>query len=479
MPAQSVPFSSGASAPLGSGPSLTSPAGPETQARIDEASREFLEEAGNAQSDDDFGHWDAPTQEVATSEFEAPTLEQPAPAPPGKGTLVLPNLAAPIAAPVAPAPGAVAPLPAPPRAGMKTQLGLGPIGEIPEEQRPAVAAAQEPIMPLSDYDEADDAPTRVVETAALHLPPPDAGAQSGLPPVPLAPRAPSFQIQDHHSQPPPQTSLAPVAAEQITLPPSRPKSSAGWIAAGVLGLAAVVGLLFLIPQTGLAGRSEGELIVTVAGPGQSSVDMPRVLVDGQKRCENSPCRVKELDVGPHFVRVSAPGFKATTDLAVGVVAGEEAVLRVDLVPEHAPAVAQNAEEKPDAEQKPGDEGAKPEELAKGESKDSESDDAAGDEASTAAKPSAATKTASVASKPASGKLPGSSKPATPTGSATLRISSIPISNVVVDGRPLGSTPKIVKVSPGAHSVVFISPTGRKARSVRVGAGQTQVVAVKF
>lgn len=460
-----------ASAPMVSGPSLTSGPGPETRAQIDEASREFLEETARARAaDDDFGVWDAPTRELPTSEFEAPTLEQPAPRPPGTGTLLLPNLPAPPMAPPSAAAPQVAPLPPPaaPRAGMKTQLGLGPVGAAPAPAEEAAPALQ-PIMPLDDYDEADDAPTRVVDAAAVHYPPADAAAQSGLPPVPMAPRAPSFQIQDHHSQPPPhQTSLAPVAAEQITLPPMRQRSMGGWIAAGVLGLAAVVGLLFLIPKTGLAGGGEGELIVTVAGPGQSSVAMPKVLIDGQNRCETSPCRVKDLDPGPHFVRVSAPGFKATTDLAVSVVAGEEAVLRVDMVPD-APAVADKAE-------KPAEDAEKAEELAKNEeqqAKEPESD------SKPAEAKASATKSAAAAPRPVSASLPGTTKPAAPTGNATLRISSIPIANVVVDGRPLGSTPKIVKVSPGSHNVVFISPTGRKARSVRVGAGQTQVVAVKF
>ncbi|MGE3671428.1 MAG: PEGA domain-containing protein, partial [Polyangiaceae bacterium] len=472
----SAPQASAPSAPMMSGPSVTSGPGPETRAQIDEAAKEFLEETAQArEAEDDFGVWDAPTREVPTTEFEAPTLERPAPVPPGKGTLLLPNLPAP---PVAQSPGttqsaALPPPPAAPRAGMKTQLGLGPVGP---GARPPLAAtveaapALQPIMPLDDYDEADDAPTRVVDAAAVHYPPADVAAQSDLPPVPLAPRAPSFQVQDHHSQPPPQqTSLAPVAAEQITLPPMRQRSVGGWIAAGVLGLAAVVGLLFLVPQTGLAGGGEGELIVTVAGPGQSAVAMPKVLIDGQNRCETSPCRVKDLDPGPHFVRVSAPGFKATTDLAVSVVAGEEAVLRVDMVPD-AESVAAKAE-------KPADESAKPEELAKADEKNSESP---ADEAKSTAdeKPSAAPKSAA-APKPVSGGLPGTGKPAAPTGNATLRISSIPIANVVVDGRPLGSTPKIVKVSPGNHSVVFISPTGRKTRGVKVGAGQTQVVAVKF
>jgi serine/threonine-protein kinase len=70
--------------------------------------------------------------------------------------------------------------------------------------------------------------------------------------------------------------------------------------------------------------------------------------------------------------------------------------------------------------------------------------------------------------------------ATPGVNATLSITSNPASNVVVDGRPLGSTPREVSVSPGEHSVVFIHPSkGRKSARVRAVAGKTASLAVEF
>jgi len=68
-----------------------------------------------------------------------------------------------------------------------------------------------------------------------------------------------------------------------------------------------------------------------------------------------------------------------------------------------------------------------------------------------------------------------------SGAATLNLNSIPPSNCILDGRPLGSTPKIgVSVTPGSHSVVFVHPDhGRKATSVTVGAGETKSAAVRF
>lgn len=64
---------------------------------------------------------------------------------------------------------------------------------------------------------------------------------------------------------------------------------------------------------------------------------------------------------------------------------------------------------------------------------------------------------------------------------TLNINSIPISNVILNGRPLGATPKVgVKVKPGNHTVVFVhAEKGRIVKQVSVEAGQTAVAVVKF
>jgi hypothetical protein len=76
-------------------------------------------------------------------------------------------------------------------------------------------------------------------------------------------------------------------------------------------------------------------------------------------------------------------------------------------------------------------------------------------------------------------------PATPPAAAAggdtkLAINSIPISNVIVDGKPVGTTPKQMPVTPGSHTVVFIHPElGRKTVTVNVQAGKTAVAATKF
>jgi serine/threonine-protein kinase len=68
-----------------------------------------------------------------------------------------------------------------------------------------------------------------------------------------------------------------------------------------------------------------------------------------------------------------------------------------------------------------------------------------------------------------------------SGQATLSINSIPPSNCILDGRPLGSTPKAgVSVSAGTHTVVFVHPEmGRKSASVTVKPGESRSVGVRF
>ncbi len=68
-----------------------------------------------------------------------------------------------------------------------------------------------------------------------------------------------------------------------------------------------------------------------------------------------------------------------------------------------------------------------------------------------------------------------------TGNGTLNINSIPVSKVILDGKPLGSTPKPgISVPAGTHTVVFIHPEkGKKTISVTVKAGETKPAAIKF
>jgi serine/threonine-protein kinase len=68
----------------------------------------------------------------------------------------------------------------------------------------------------------------------------------------------------------------------------------------------------------------------------------------------------------------------------------------------------------------------------------------------------------------------------PAGNATLTMNSIPISKVVLNGRPLGNTPQSAQVPPGSHTVMFIHPEkGKKSVTVTVKAGEKKGASVKF
>jgi serine/threonine-protein kinase len=64
---------------------------------------------------------------------------------------------------------------------------------------------------------------------------------------------------------------------------------------------------------------------------------------------------------------------------------------------------------------------------------------------------------------------------------TLNLISSPPSTVVLDGKPLGLTPKTgISVSPGPHTLLFVHPEhGRKSRTITVSPGKTATATVSF
>ena len=72
-------------------------------------------------------------------------------------------------------------------------------------------------------------------------------------------------------------------------------------------------------------------------------------------------------------------------------------------------------------------------------------------------------------------------PEVASGTGTLNINSIPASRVLLDGQPLGETPRTgVSVSAGTHTVTFIHPElGKKSVSVKVGPGETKTASAKL
>ena len=67
-----------------------------------------------------------------------------------------------------------------------------------------------------------------------------------------------------------------------------------------------------------------------------------------------------------------------------------------------------------------------------------------------------------------------------TGNCTLNLNSIPISRVLLDGRPLGLTPKMgVSVTAGPHAVAFIGDRARKSMAAQCKPGETKTVATRL
>ena len=84
--------------------------------------------------------------------------------------------------------------------------------------------------------------------------------------------------------------------------------------------------------------------------------------------------------------------------------------------------------------------------------------------------------------PARARAPAAPASRTPAnGKAVLNINSIPVTNVILNGRPIGPTPKVgVQVAPGPQTVVFVhSELGRKVLTGTVGAGETKTFMAKL
>jgi len=72
-------------------------------------------------------------------------------------------------------------------------------------------------------------------------------------------------------------------------------------------------------------------------------------------------------------------------------------------------------------------------------------------------------------------------PAAQGGMGTLNINSLPASRVLLDGSPLGETPRMgISVTAGTHTVTFIHPElGKKSMSIKVGAGETKTASARL
>jgi hypothetical protein len=408
-------------------------------------------------------------------------------------------------------------------------------------------------------------------------------------PPPTLPRAPL--------PPPPKAAPAPfnppIPQPQALFETPAPQASGGGrgLMIGLIALLLVgagAGVMFLMPK-------KGSMVLTVAGPGNKPVDTVEVYVDGAKKCEASPCRVVDLAVGTHLVKVTAAGYQPTADQAVKISSGDEAVQNISLTrasdgtgirvtaegrgiklsvdgKEVGPLPQELKELSPGdhlvhldggeryesfekhvtvetdqmqtiepklrvkkglATIKLGDnaDGAKVllvsgserrplptlpitvdisvdkpysvvatkkgygdfEEKVAFEDGQAERTFVVNLAASSSGSSSSTTETAAPTPTPPTpvhSTSPAPTPAATPkpapaaaaaTGNGTLNLNAIPVSNVLLDGRPMGQTPKMgVSVAPGPHTIMFVNADkGRKSQSVTVVSGKTSTVVVRF
>ncbi|HEX4478032.1 MAG TPA: PEGA domain-containing protein [Polyangiaceae bacterium] len=427
---------------------------------------------------------------------------------------------------------------------------------------------------------------------ATSVPPPAPPPAAGRPSTSMAPPP---RMTAPPSRPMPRPSMAPMpSAPQAAIPapapvpayyPGRRAANRTPYIAGAAGVfvLAVVAYFFLFPRV-------GSLVVTVAGPSNKPLDAVEILVNGDKRCSNSPCTLDGIKPDTYYVRAHAAGYQAMADIAVVVSAGGKAVQNLTLVRalgtgvkvlgegtglklyvdgreigplpqeikdmepgDHTIRVAGSErfeafEKKITVEPEQmqtigplklrvlkglatiqpgaGSDGARvilisgsdrrtlpklpitldiptdqphtlvatrrgyeqfklPLTFDDGEVEKSfevsmtetGSGAAAGASEGSGSRSSSSSASSSSGS---SGTQAAASPPPVSAGSATLNVNSIPVSNVILDGRPIGATPRAgVRVSAGSHTVVFVSGTMRKVSSVSVGSGQSKTVAVRF
>jgi len=368
--------------------------------------------------------------------------------------------------------------------------------------------------------------------------------------------------------------------------PAETKKTTLFIGAGTVAALALGGFLFF------GGSSPAGMVVSVAGPGGKAVPGVKVLLDGEVKCEDSPCKIAELKPGSYVVKAIAPGYAEMAGQAHHLESAEEKAINIEMLPGAATGVRVSSPASGLSLTVDGRKvGALPQDLIELEPGDHKIevsgseffdafattitvkqgevasidpdlklkkgqvtvklDDSAEDakvfllvdgkrrpldrivdkgaplilpvdgkryeivatkkgyqdfeqsleftlnepvktvtismeeESSEQDEPRASAPVSSPsprgASSPAPRSTPQPSAAPAVSGTGTLNINSIPVSNVILDGRPLGTTPKIgVSVSAGPHTVVFVHKEhGRKTSSVNVKPGSVATAAVRF
>jgi len=303
--------------------------------------------------------------------------------------------------------------------------------------------------------------------------------------IPPAPPLVAFQPTP---RPPPAAEATPAPS---TLPPYvRPAPGAlqlpfgmslGTIGAILGGFSAILSLVlvlyFLTPRN-------GQLRVELAADGGAPVTKAEIFVDGHKHCDVAPCIVDNLAPGARTIQVIAPGFNAPLTSSELVEAGKERIALIALHPSTteaaAPVVAPPATPSARAPEPPPE----PQAPAAAALVPVQPESAPAEKPQprpVAAPPHIAAPPPSPAPAPAVREQTEAAEPATASGMGKLNVNSLPVSKVLVDGRALGSTPRVdITIPSGVHTVTFVHPDfGKRSVTVTVKPGQAATASVRF
>lgn len=342
------------------------------------------------------------------------------------------------------------------------------VRSLPPPSLPPVRALPPPASPPPRRPSTPPAPRVLRPPPAPSLPSWPAATQhrSAAPPredvtrehsvLPLRPQPAPARRRSEPSRP----SAPPVAFSMPPVPSPRlgftPTARAVSIAVG----ATLGALAFILTWHSAAPASappQAEVAVSVTAGDGTAVRQARVMVDGLPYCDVTPCRIALLP-GTHQVDVTSDKSGAKGVRTLELRDGERTTLHFSL-PNDAPAATPTVATAPEG-------------IPVLRAPDLPLE--AAPQPATARAPTQGT---TFASRPA----PAPARPAFTGAGAKLNLNSIPISNVVIDGRPVGSTPLIgVPVSAGTRSVTFVHPElGRRSATVKLDAGQHRAVVVRF
>ena len=196
------------------------------------------------------------------------------------------------------------PMPPPP-------VSLPPPAAYPSHMSmPPAPPPAPPQVSIGDWDDEDDKTTvytketgRLPAFGMLGTAVPAPSVVPGAPPPPMSRPSAPIPMQPTPAVPLPRPSPLPRDVyPPASVPPTPSGSRTSWFVGGAVVLALLGALIYtLLPRS-------GNLVVTVAGPGNKPLDKVEVIVDGKRVCESSPCTIADLSAADGARRTSTPSI---------------------------------------------------------------------------------------------------------------------------------------------------------------------------